>query len=74
LARARSRRISDRSDRMLLAGVSLIIGTIAVDLIPNGLWDGYPYLFAGGLMSVTRNLALIARRRTAEGALVTRAA
>ena len=59
---------------MLVAGVSLIIATVAIDLIPNGLWDGYPYLFAGALMSVTRNLAASERRRNAQAALVTRAA
>jgi hypothetical protein len=74
VARRRTRRIHDRSDRMLVAGVSLIIGSIAIDLIPNGLWDGYPYLFAGALMSVTRNLALGERRRASRAALVTRAA
>jgi hypothetical protein len=74
LARRRNRRIIDRSDKMLLAGVSLIIGTISIDLIPNGLWDGYPYLLAGALMSVSRTLTLSSKRSNAESALVTRAA
>jgi hypothetical protein len=74
LARRRTRHIPDRNDRMLVAGVSLIIGIIAIDLIPNGLWDGYPYLFAGALMGVSRNLASTERRRGSPSALVTRAA
>jgi len=74
LARRRTRHIPDRNDRMLVAGVSLIIGIIAIDLIPNGLWDGYPYLFAGALMGVSRNLASTSKTRTPPSALVTRAA
>jgi len=74
LARKRTRYIRDKSDRMLVAGVSLIIAIVAIDLIPNGLWDGYPYLFAGALMSVTRNLVASEKRRNAQAALVTRAA
>jgi hypothetical protein len=63
LTRSRMRKIVDRSDKMLVSGVALMIGTIAVDLIPNGLWDGYPYFFAGALMGVTRNLAAGAKQR-----------
>jgi hypothetical protein len=70
VARARARKIADRSDRMLVSGVAVIIATIAVDLIPNGLWDGYPYFFAGALMGVTRNLVHAARQRARREELV----
>jgi hypothetical protein len=70
----RARRIENRRDRALVAGVCLIVATIAVDLIPNGLWDGYPYLLGGALMSATRALVLEGRRRAREVALVARPA
>jgi hypothetical protein len=70
VARARVRKIADRSDRMLVSGVAVIIGTIAVDLIPNGLWDGYPYFFAGALMGVTRGLVAAAGQRERREELV----
>jgi hypothetical protein len=70
VARARVRKIADRSDRMLVSGVAVIIATIAVDLIPNGLWDGYPYFFAGALMGVTRSLVEASRQRARREELV----
>lgn len=56
LARRRLRHIHEPGDRLLVSGVSMIIGLVAFDLIPNGLWDDYPYLMAGALMGVTRAL------------------
>lgn len=69
LARRRMRRISDRDDRMLVSGLSLLLGLIALDLIPNGLFANYPYLMAGALAGVSRALAL-ARRPVERSALV----
>lgn len=57
LARRRVRRILDKSDRMMIAGVSLLLGLIGLDLIPNGLFANYPYLMAGALAGVSRALA-----------------
>jgi hypothetical protein len=37
-----------------LAGLALILALVMVDLIPNGLWAHYPYLFAGILMRGAR--------------------
>jgi hypothetical protein len=54
VARRRMRAILDKADRSLVAGTCLIIGVVAVDLIPNGLWADYPYLLAGALMGATR--------------------
>ena len=47
IARRRLRAIDDKGDRLLVAGTSLILAMVAVDLLPNGLWDDYPYLLAG---------------------------
>jgi cell division protein FtsW (lipid II flippase) len=58
VARRRARVLPDKMDRLLVSGTSLMIGVVAVDLIPNGLWADYPYLLAGALMGATRALLL----------------
>ena len=50
--------IPDPEDRKLVAGATLILAIIAADLLPNGLWGLYPYMLAGALTGVTRELAL----------------
>jgi hypothetical protein len=62
VARSRLRYIHEPGDRLLVAGVSMIIGLVAFDLLPNGLWDDYPYLMAGALMGVTRALVTAEER------------
>jgi hypothetical protein len=73
IARRRLRAIDDKGDRLLVAGTSLILAMVAVDLLPNGLWDDYPYLLAGALSGVSRALALAPKKRPARGELATRA-
>jgi hypothetical protein len=70
LTRRRLRGIPDKSEKMLVSGVSLMIGLVALDLIPNGLWADYPYLMAGALMGVTRGMVIAAKQRPRETALV----
>jgi hypothetical protein len=55
-ARRRLRNHGDDQDKRHLAGLALILALTAVDLIPNGLWCYYPYLFAGALMRRLREL------------------
>jgi hypothetical protein len=69
LARRRIRRVLDKSDRYLIAGVGLLIALIGLDLIPNGLFANYPYLMAGALAGVSRALAK-ERRPVARTAMV----
>jgi hypothetical protein len=57
LARRRLRRVLDKNDRSLIAGVALLIALIGLDLVPNGLFANYPYLMAGALAGVSRALA-----------------
>ncbi|HEX9298371.1 MAG TPA: hypothetical protein VF881_21185 [Polyangiaceae bacterium] len=73
LARRRLRAIPDKSTRMLLAGTSLILGVIAIDLIPNGLFANYPYLMAGALMGVTRTVVVKVKQHARQTMLVRRA-
>ncbi|HKQ71340.1 MAG TPA: hypothetical protein VJT73_18480 [Polyangiaceae bacterium] len=66
IVRRRLRRIADKGDRFLLSGLSLIVALVATDLIPNGLWEGYPYLLAGALMGTSRRLAAAMSPRRAD--------
>jgi hypothetical protein len=65
LARKRLRAIRDAQDRMLVSGVAFTLAVVSVDLIPNGLFSNYPYLVAGALMGVTRELVIANRPRSA---------
>ncbi|MBX3247187.1 MAG: hypothetical protein KF901_08405 [Myxococcales bacterium] len=49
-------------DRTLLLGFGLICAMLTLDLVPNGLWATYPFLFAGGL------LGALQEARRADGA------
>ncbi|HEY2899650.1 MAG TPA: hypothetical protein VGL59_03665 [Polyangia bacterium] len=57
LAGRRLRRIGAPTDRQLVAGTAFLLAILAVDLLPNGLWAVYPFLIAGALSSVSRDLA-----------------
>jgi hypothetical protein len=56
LARPLLRKHGDERDREQLAGLTLIVVLLTIDLIPNGLWNCYPYLLAGILMRRLREL------------------
>ena len=45
------RKVYDKVNRRLIAGLSLILAMCAVDLLPNSLASNYPYLLAGALLS-----------------------
>jgi hypothetical protein len=56
LTRKRIKLILAPADRRLVGGMTLIIGLIALDWVPNGLFTPYPYLLAGALTGLTREL------------------
>jgi hypothetical protein len=45
--------------RRLLGGLALILGLVALDWIPNGLFSPYPYLLVGALAGATKEFALL---------------
>lgn len=57
LARRRLANIVLDGDRKLVAGVAFTLAVVGLDWIPNGLWAPYPYLLAGALAGVTRELS-----------------
>jgi hypothetical protein len=61
--RKNMRAIADPDDQKLVAGACLILAIIAADLLPNGMWGYYPYLLAGALTRVTRELVLVSSSR-----------
>ena len=56
LTRRRLKFIQLEADRRLVGGVALTLGFVALDWVPNGLCASYPYLLAGALAAVTREL------------------
>lgn len=66
LGRKNLRAIGDEDDRKLVAGTCLILAIITADLLPNGMWGYYPYLLAGALTRVMRELVSSRRLVTAD--------
>ena len=58
-------RIRSRRERILIAGLMLIIGLRLVDLIPNGRWTSLPVFLAGALHSCSRAMATVRAARPA---------
>ena len=56
ITRRRLKSMTDEQDRRLLTGSCLILATLAVDLIPNGMWGLYPYMLAGALTGALRGM------------------
>jgi hypothetical protein len=52
----RGMRVLMPDERKLIAGTGLILSVLAADLLPNGMWGFYPYLLAGALTRVSREL------------------
>jgi hypothetical protein len=50
------RRIPSRRDRIMLAGLILVVMIFALDLLPNGLFTNYPIFLAGALLQLSRTL------------------
>jgi hypothetical protein len=46
---SRLSRVPDKIDRRMLAGLSLTVVFCAVNMLPNGWFQAYPYFLAGGL-------------------------
>lgn len=57
LLRKRLRYITDRKDQILLVALALMVTIGVVDLIPNGLFNNYPYFVAGALTGVIKFLS-----------------
>jgi hypothetical protein len=53
----RVRRVPNKSDQMLLAGVGVTTAMVAVDLLPNGMFTFFPHLLAGVLLGATRQMS-----------------
>ena len=66
LARRRLRSIALDGDRKLVAGVAFTLAVVGLDWVPNGLWAPYPYLLAGALAGVTRELSTQRQRMDEE--------
>jgi len=79
VAQRRIPKIPEAGDRVLVAGLSLIVAIHALDLIPNGLFSLLPFFFAGALMGVLpgvsaaspRSHAGAPHRRSLEGTATT---
>jgi hypothetical protein len=52
----RIRRVSEQN-RPLLAGIGMIAAILAVDLVPNGLFNGIPVFLAGALAGLAQGMA-----------------
>jgi hypothetical protein len=57
LAWRRLPRIPETTDRLLIAGTTLIVALNVVDLLPNGLYSPLPLLYVGALSGVSEALA-----------------
>ena len=70
IASRRIRTIRDKKDKILLASLALISALIAVDLLPNGLFNYLPFFFAGAVHGVSHGMAKSAEneRRAARAA------
>jgi hypothetical protein len=50
----RVRKIPDKQDQLMLAGLAMMVAVSALDLLPNGLLLTYPYFLAGSLTGLLR--------------------
>lgn len=62
-ARRKLASIPDVGDRWLVSALALIVGLNATDLLPNGLFSYYPFLFAGVLQGVLEGNAFRSKSR-----------
>jgi hypothetical protein len=56
LALRRLRKVPDKHDQLILAGLAMMVAVSALDLLPNGLLLTYPYFLAGSLLGLLRVL------------------
>jgi hypothetical protein len=52
----RVRRLQNRSDQMLIAGLGLTTAMVSIDLLPNGMFTYVPHLLAGVLLGSLREM------------------
>jgi hypothetical protein len=64
-SRRRVRIIDSDDGRKIIGGMALTLSVVALDWVPNGLWAPYPYMLAGALAGLMRELV---RREAAERA------
>ncbi len=62
VAQRRIPKIPETGDRVLVAGLSLVLAIHALDLIPNGLFSFLPFFFAGALMGVLPGMTAVSPR------------
>ena len=51
---SRLKAVVSEPQRVLLGGVALMLGLVALDWVPNGLFSPYPYMMVGALAGATR--------------------
>lgn len=56
LAYRRIRRVPTRPDQLLLSTLAVVTAMVSTDLLPNGMFTYFPYLFAGALLGATLRL------------------
>jgi hypothetical protein len=52
-ARRALKKISDEKERVILAGTAMMLAFSTLDLLPNAMFDNYPFLLAGALVGMT---------------------
>ena len=52
------RKVPDRSDQQILAGLALVAACYVFDLLPNGMFNQAPLFYAGALTSLAGALRL----------------
>lgn len=57
VALRRFRQIVDRSDRILVSTLAVVLAMNVVDLLPNGMFTYFPMLLAGSLLGAVRYLS-----------------
>lgn len=55
-ARKRIKNVQDKQQRMLLTGLAFMVALFTVDLLPNGLYNSFPFFLAGALASLSAAL------------------
>jgi len=58
------KKIPGREEKAILAGTATMLAFSTIDLLPNAMFENYPFFMAGALVGMTRVLA--ARRPEAE--------
>lgn len=57
VALKRFQRVAERTDRILVATLSIVLAMNILDLLPNGMFTYFPMLLAGSLLGAARTLS-----------------